>query len=200
MPDLAWSNRPPAPTEFAGIRLIRVPAGRELVAVITSTQLTGCYTHYVRRRTQPCLGQDCPHCLDGLQPRWHGYLSARSVSSATHYVLELTALAAGPVADYYDRQKTLRGARLHAKRLGSKPNSPVTTNVVPHDSDLRTLPREVNMPKYLALLWSLNGHANDGQTDAHPPPYATDATHASTPDESPQPTQTNPDPNPRANP
>jgi len=184
--DPAWNDRPPPPTEFAGIRLIRVSPTRDLVGIITSHKLTGCPTHYVHRRTQPCTGANCVHCLDGLQPRWHGYLSIRSPYSETQYVVELTSLAAGPVADYQDRHGDLRGARLHAKRSSPKPNSPVQTEVLPHDTDLRTLPNEVNMRKYLTMLWSVPSDGQNGQGNPHPGPNIRDTIHPSTPDDPPQ--------------
>jgi len=172
--DPAWQDEPPPQTEFAGIRLIRTPPGRELVGVITSDHITGCPTHYVHRRTTPCTGTSCTHCLDGLQPRWHGYLSIRSMYSETQYVLELTALAAAPIQEYLRRHGTLRGARLHAKRVGDKPNSPVQTTVSPNDTDLRTLAPEVHMRRYLATLWSLtnNGqpHSTKGADQLNNPP------------------------------
>lgn len=150
-----WINRPPAPTEFAGIRLIRVATAKTLEAIITCDHLVGRNTHFAKRRTQPCTGPDCPWCADATPAHWHGYLSVLSTRNRTQLVLELTALAAGPVADYDDKKGSLRGAMLVAQRTGNRPNSPVQATISPSDADLRTLPRSVNLKKFLCALWSI---------------------------------------------
>lgn len=166
MDDL-WENDPPAPTEFAGLRLIRVGTARELECVITSDALTGRQTHFWKRRTTPCTGPDCPACIDAVPARWHGYVSAISSRTKAQFVLELTALAAHPIAEYLKRKGTLRGAMLVARRIGSKPNSPVTCVISPCDCDLRTLPRAVHMKKFLCTVWNLA--FDDAPTEATTP-------------------------------
>lgn len=150
-----WSDRPPAPTEFAGLRLIRVAAGSRAAGICLSQNLIGCYTHYTRRRTIPCEGAGCQFCEDSGPPRWHGYVALQSLANKTVAVLELTALAAVPLADYLDRQGTLRGARIDATRTGSRANAPVTATVQPADIDLRQLPREPNVRRFLEILWDV---------------------------------------------
>lgn len=160
-----WINRPPAPTEFAGIRLGRVQVNKPLEAIITCDHLVGAITHFARRRTQPCTGADCPWCLDAIPGRWHGYLSVLSTRTRSQYILELTALAAVAVADYEERKGSLRGAMIVATRIGNKPNSPVTCTVSPSDADLRTLPRGVNLEKFLCTIW----HVPPVTPDPEPP-------------------------------
>jgi hypothetical protein len=163
-----WINRPPKPTAFAGIRLLRVPAGRSLEGICTTPELIGCNTHYWHRHTTPCLGPSCPACLDGQPARWHGFVGYWSPSAHCQNVLELTALAAQPVIDYQDRHGTLRGATLKASRIGNRPNSPVQTVISPTDIDLRTLPKPIDLTKFLAVLWSLE--KQDPTTPSSPDP------------------------------
>jgi hypothetical protein len=148
-----WINRPPAPTDFAGIRLIRVQPGKNLEAYVTSTTMVGLNTHFAHRRTVPCTGPNCPCCLAAIPARWHGYISICSPRTKTSYVLELTALAAAPIADYLDKKGTLRGAYVQAHRTGSKPNSPVQLTISASDVDLRTLPGGVDLEKFLMTIW-----------------------------------------------
>lgn len=156
-----WINRPPTPTEFAGLRLIRVGTAKQFEAIITSEQLTGCITHFWKRRTTPCSAPDCPACRDAVPGRWHGYLSVLCTRTRTHFVLELTALAAVPVAEFADAKGSLRGAMIVATRLGNKANGPVQCTVSPSSADLRTLPRAVHMEKFLRTIWNLDTKRED---------------------------------------
>ena len=151
----AWIDRPPEPAAFAGVRLIRVPAGRTIEGIITSPSLVGCNTHYYHRHTIPCEGPSCDACREGIPARWHGYVSLWQSASHTQHALELTALAATPIIAYQDRHGTLRGATLKATRTGNRPNSPVQTIISPTDVDLRKLPAAVKLRQFLAVLWSL---------------------------------------------
>jgi len=185
MDDL-WKNEPPAPTEFAGIRLGRVQAGRDYEAIITSDAMVGRDTHYWKRRTTPCTGPDCPCCLDGTPARWHGYLSVLSTRSRTHHVLELTALAAVPVAEYARRKGSLRGALIQARRLGNRPNSPVNLTCSASDADLRTLPRGVNLKRFLCTIWNIPYDCEDVTSAPHLGPNIRNSLLADPPGSSPQ--------------
>lgn len=156
-----WINRPPSPSEFAGVRLGRVQPGRDFEAIITCEHMVGANTHFAKRRTQPCTGPDCPWCLDAIPARWHGYLSVLSTRTRSQHVLELTSLAAAPVADYDDKKGSLRGAMIVAMRTGNRPNSPVTCTISPTDADLRTLPQGVNLEKFLTTIWGLQPERGD---------------------------------------
>ena len=160
-----WDDNPPAPTEFAGIRLIRVPKGQVLVGIITSPTLVGRYTHFVRRRTIPHYDVDCQECLTGSEPRWHGYISIWSPTGHAHSVLELTALAAAPVKDFQDRHGSLRGAEIHAQRMGNAPNSPVQTRLDAADHDLRRIPQPVDLRAFLCTIWRIPLDAQASHAD-----------------------------------
>lgn len=148
-----WQNEPPAPTDFAGIRIFRCPANGSTVGIATSERITGCPTHYAHRRTQPCEGPDCPLCQSHGVPRWHGWIAIATMKSHYVAVLELTALAAAPLHEYFQRHGSIRGARITATRIGNKTNSPVSVKVEAEDLDLRTLPKAIDMEKFLETLW-----------------------------------------------
>jgi hypothetical protein len=82
-------------------------------------------------------------------------------------VLELTALAAAPVAEYAKRKGSLRGALIHAARLGNKPNSPVNVQISNSDADLRTLPHGINLKRFLCTIWNVPYDCED--VVANPP-------------------------------
>jgi hypothetical protein len=162
-----WYDDPPGPTEFAGIRLFRIPTGKIYQGVITSPTMVGRYTHYVRRRTIPHFDRDCPECLTGSEARWHGYISVYSLGGHAHSVLELTALAAGPIKEFQERHGSLRGSEIWAQRMGAAPNSPVQTRVNAADHDLRTIPQPVDLRAFLCTIWRI---PLDGQADRPAPP------------------------------
>jgi hypothetical protein len=165
---MEWRDRPPAPTEFAGIRIGRVQKGKDYEAIITSEAMVGHNTHWYKRRTIPCTAPDCAACCEATPARWHGYLSVWSTRTRIHNVLELTALAAASVAEYADRHGSLRGALLRASRIGNRDNSPVSVTITPHDCDLRTVPRQVDLRRFLETLWSAK--TNHDEPTENPPP------------------------------
>ena len=166
-----WDDNPPGPAEFAGIRLMRIPTGKRYQGVITSPAMVGRYTHFVRRRTIPHWDHDCPECLGGSEARWHGYISVYSLGGHAHSVLELTALAAGPVKEFFDRHGSLRGSEICAQRMGNAPNSPVQTQVNAADHDLRKIPQPVDLRAFLCTIWRI---PLDGQTSRPAPATSND--------------------------
>lgn len=191
-----WKNRPPAPNEFGGIRLIRVPKGKTLELIITSNVLVGADTHFTQRRTVPCDGPSCAYCLDGSPTRWHGYVSICSTRLTSQAVLELTSLAAQPIIDYQDRHGSLRGARLRATRVGNHDNSPVHCSLEPADIDLRTLPTPVHLENFLSVIWHLDGQPSNSNGKPPRGPNTRNTPDADTPPRTPQPENPEPDPNP----
>jgi len=188
---IQWSNTLPQPGEFAGIRLLRVPPKQSYQGLVTSTLLQGCPTHYAERRTQPCTGETCRHCLAGLVPRFLVYLSICSTRTRAHAVLELTALAAQPVNDYQTRHGSIRGALLTAERAGNRPNSPVRVTICPDDSDHRLLPPEVDLRRFFALLWHLDEEPANADIDSPPGPSIRNTIHNDPPTQAPHHTNNN---------
>jgi hypothetical protein len=188
---IQWTDQPPDPGEFAGIRLIRVPPKSIFEGVVTSPTLQGCPTHYAERRTQPCTGDACRHCLAGHLPRWLAYLSIQSQRTRAHVVLELTALAAGPIAEFAKRHATIRGTYLTAERTGARPNAPVHVNIRPHDSDQRILPPPVDLKRFFALLWHLTDTPTDSVAEPHQGPNIRNSYDTDPPGPIPEPANSN---------
>jgi len=103
-----FSNRPPPEGHRPGIALVRTPANRPLVAIVTSDDLVGTPTHYHRNRTTPCEGDGCPVCAEGYSWKWHGYLSCIDQATQEHVMFEMTAQAADPFRAYHKQYNTLR--------------------------------------------------------------------------------------------
>ncbi len=150
-----WSNRPPKDPRGTALPIIRTPAGRPLVAIVTSESLLGCATHWYKGRTVPCSAPSCDACLDGFSWRWHGYVGVFNFETHKHYILELTAQACDPLVAYQDHYGTLRGCLIEATRVPKKFNGRVTIRCKPGDLEKHKLPPAPNLENSLAVLWNL---------------------------------------------
>lgn len=152
---VSFSNAPPTDDRSFGLTLIRTPADRPLVAVITSDDLVGCNTHYWGGRTVPCQRPVCKPCADGIPFRWHGYVGVFSPTTGKHALLELTAQACDPIAQYVLAHGTTRGAKIECSRHGRKQNGRVWTAISEAKSIPANLPDAPNIPAILAVIWNM---------------------------------------------
>ena len=63
-----FSSNVPVDPRGPAYPIVRTPISRPLVAIVTSPNLVGCYTHYWKGRTIPCEGPECPLCMAGKEP------------------------------------------------------------------------------------------------------------------------------------
>jgi len=145
---------PPRAADFA-LTLVRVPAGPGRKGILTSSNLVGTYTHWWGGRTQPCEDANCSACKEGMPRRWHAYVSAWTASPSFHYLLELTRSSIEPLIEYRDNHGTLRGCYYEAHRATAARNSRLRLSCRPADTNGLLLPREPNLIKVLAIIWSL---------------------------------------------
>lgn len=150
-----FSNEPPPEARRPGIRLVRTPAGRPIVAVITSDDVVGTPTHFYKHRTLPCEGVDCEACRAGYPWRWHGYISCVDESTHEHVLFEFTAKASDYFKAYKKQHGTLRGCLFHAARAGQRYNAPVIIRCRPADLAGRSLPQQLNIPPLLCHIWNV---------------------------------------------
>lgn len=165
-----FSNEPPAGGDRQGIDLIRTPANRPFVAIVTSEDLVGCATHFYRNRTTPCEGDDCAICAEGLPWRWHGYLSCVDQYTTDHVMFEFTANASDAFRVYRNQYRTLRGCHFKATRQGSKYNGRVHIICKPADLAGKRLPAGVNLPAMCCHIWNIPMTAakTEGKNHSHP--------------------------------
>lgn len=133
--------------------IMRTPANKPLVAIITSDDLVGCYTHFYKGRTVPCDAPDCEACRENLPYRWHAYQSAYITTNGIHFLFECTAQAAEHFTDYRDMHNSLRGCLFEAKRMHGKHNGRVLVRCKPADLVAVRLPKAPDLIKCLAILW-----------------------------------------------
>lgn len=177
---LNFSNTPPDDHRGQSLPIRRTPASKPLVAIVTSDDLTGTYTHYWKGHTTPCTGQDCEPCQNGMPYRWHAYLSAVDFQSGLHFLFETTAQAAEHFVEYRNAHGTLRGCCFQARRLNNRPNGRVLIQTKSTDLTQHAIPKQPDVHAALAILWSLplgSVHAPDRSAERDTPKAATDGNH-----------------------
>jgi len=150
-----WSNAVPTDPRGQGLPLLRTPAGRTLTAVVTSTDLIGCNTHFWGGHTMPCEAPECEACQAGVAYRWHGYLAAFNPADQLHFIFEMTAQAAQTFINYRNEHKTIRCCQFQAYRWQQKRNGRVILKCEPSAIVPSALPRAPDLGKIMAIIWRL---------------------------------------------
>lgn len=152
-----FSNRPPDGPTGPSLPLLRTPIAKVLAGVVTCADLIGCPTHFYGGRTTPCEPPNCKACLDSVPWRWHGYLTAISIVSSTHFIFEFTAQASDAFVAYRTRFGTLRGCFFKARRAKPSANARVLIDTSPADLTKINLPLPPDLVKALTMIWSIPG-------------------------------------------
>jgi len=152
---LHFTNAPPPDPSGPGLRLRRTPNAGKLTAIITCRRLIGTPTHFYQHRTIPCQGSDCPACNANHPWRWHGYLSAIDSKTNEHFLFEMTAQAAEPFTNYFQRHGTLLGCMFEATRLGEHHNGRVLIRCKPVELTKINLPNEPDLIGCLCHIWNI---------------------------------------------
>lgn len=150
-----WSTDIPKDSRGPSLPIKRTPTSRPLVAIVTSEDLIGCYTHFWGGHTVPCELPDCEPHRQGIPFRWHGYLSAIEHNTHLHFIFEMTAQAAEAFKDYKKANGTLRGCVFEAKRHRSVVNGRVCIRTKPADLRELHLPQGADLRKCMSIIWSL---------------------------------------------
>lgn len=131
MSQFRWASRPASAGTSMPIALVRVPKGAKVYARILAP-FRGLWTHYIRKRTVPCVLHGCPH--DATQPaRWKAYAPAEvhrvNPESGKHEwlpaVVEITERLAA-----LEGREDLVGLVVEFSRIGKRPNGPLSYMVV----------------------------------------------------------------------
>jgi len=150
-----FQNEAPKDPRGNSLPLIRTPANRPLVGIVTCDEMLGTRTHYYRGRTIPCDDQNCPACDDGMSWRWHAYLSVAHVLNRRQALIEFTAAGVEPFKLYREAYGTLRGCHFTARRAQIAANSRVIVQCKQADLEKITLPDAPNILEALAIIWNI---------------------------------------------
>lgn len=167
-----WTHEIPDDPRGPALPIRRTPAHRPLIAVVTSPDLIGTYTHYWKNRTMPCTKPDCEPCAQGQPYRWHAYMSCWESTSALHFLFEVTAQAAQHFVTYRQAHGTLRGCKFRATRWRSNPNGRVLIECKPANIVEQPIPQPPDLIAVLSILWNLprSGMNADRRANDQPMP------------------------------
>lgn len=150
-----WSNTVPDDPRGQGLPLVRTPAGRSLLAIVTSADLIGCDTHFWGGHTVPCTKPECDACAAGISYTWHAYLTAFNAHDNLHFIFEMTAQAAKHFAAYRQEHATLRGCQFEAWRWKQRRNGRVMLKMVPSAMPSAALPNAPDLTRVMSIIWRL---------------------------------------------
>lgn len=168
--EIAWDNTPDLKREQPYRRVLTVKLG-EYWRVRFLGELVGVWTHYVDRRTRPCVGSGCEQCALGRRPRWYGYVPALGqqwivtgkYSDGTPFggyhrpieevILELSETAYKPLDG-----RQLRGIEVDLKRPGKDKRQPMRLQINEPPS-IAHLPEPFDPRPVLYRLWGISEDA-----------------------------------------
>jgi len=169
-----WTDAPPKGSDQPSFRIIRTPPQKTLTAIVTSTDILGCATHFVQNRTVPCekdedKGIPCQHCSDGHSWRWHGYVSAILTNSHEHILFEFTAPPSDTFRNYLLHTGSLRGCLFTARRPSGRPNGRVVVSCKSVDLTTLRLPAPPNIRNILCAIWNIRTNNASTTPSSRPP-------------------------------
>jgi len=153
--DSIFSNTPDEGDEGMRYQILRTGPKGIKGPIVTSHDPVGLYTHWAGGRTLPCVRKKCELCEQNVARRWYGFLMVYSLKQDRQYLFEYTAAAAATVVDYWERHRTLRGARLSGERQGARANGRLTLFLMPPMPEIDPLPKAPNRVALLSQMWSV---------------------------------------------
>jgi len=152
-----FSERPTEDALPIGLPVVRAPRKGSDVWVLLNDSVLGCWTHFFKGRTQPCMGSECTICPLELARRWHGWVAGYNSSSRSRVLIELTAGPAVALAEWRKERGSLRGCAVKLSRRNNKENGQVVIQIAASKTDVSTLPPEVDLPALLMRIWQIRG-------------------------------------------
>jgi len=139
--------------------MIRVKPGPPLTGVITSSKLVGVPTHYMSRRTLPCIDADCPGCAGKLPRRDEWYVSMWTASPSKHTIVALTPAVAWQIKNDFHAPATYRALGITLHRAGRAANTRLLVECRELETAQLRLPAEPDLIAHLLHIWGLDqGH------------------------------------------
>ena len=138
-----------------GLQVVRAPSKGKASFVVLSDAVLGTWTHYFRRRTQPCMGNECQICPQENTRRWYGWLVGLNLLRREKFLVEVPAGVALNLRAWRLERGSLRGCTLTLFRANSKENGPVRGTISPATIDLGLLPECPNIVGLLCRMWQI---------------------------------------------
>lgn len=152
-----FSDRPEASAMPLGFPVVRAPQKGSDIYTLLSDEVIGCWTHFFRGRTQPCLGDLCTICSPEVRRTWHGWLLGYDPSRRQTYIVELPAGPAMALTKWREERGSLRGCSIELRRKNGKVNGPVQVGTAGPKIDLSLLPPCLDLKPMLLRMWQIRG-------------------------------------------
>lgn len=137
-----------------GIDLKRATCGRPIVAYSLSERVVGKFTHYYRRRTVPCDGDQCQMCLEKSPKRWLGYIVLFDEATQKPFMVELTLAAARQLTRDFPALASMRGCFIEVARMGKRSNGRVVSQKLARNSRSEPMVQCPDVPRILNHMWA----------------------------------------------
>lgn len=148
--------RPPAKAELPHLPLMRLPAKGDWLLGITCWELFQVETHFIGRRTLPCVTENCPGCEAKKPRRYEAYLSGIRAHDKRHILVALTPGAAHQLLDAVSSETQLRGHVIRLVRQGTRPNGMLRLELQDHMLDQSRMPNAPDLEKHMLAIWGLD--------------------------------------------
>jgi hypothetical protein len=137
-------------------RIKRCGATEKLIGVCLSHDIFGCYTHWYRGRTMPCVDEKtCEACLQGVEKRWHSWFAGMLRNSEEKLIIEITARSVEPFDTFFCEHRTLRGANFELSRPSSRKNGKVHVRLKMSAVPSEQLPKAGGLEQMLLRMWEV---------------------------------------------
>ncbi len=150
-----FSRRPRKDQMPVRFDLKRVPPEGFSGMICLSGDVVGTDVHFHRKRTKPCMAEECEACANGVRLDWRGYLFFWRPRQQEIQCIELTPAAMAPIDSAFTQFRSLRGCKMNLIRVPEKANGRLKAQVFPAAADLSGVPACPGLRKYLCRVWGL---------------------------------------------
>jgi hypothetical protein len=134
-----------------------LPAKAKWKGCLTCTELYLPDTHYIGRRTLPCMGEECVACLAGRARRHEGFASIVWQHNRRHEIVRLTPPAVSGILAAIGKGESCRGYVVELCRKGERSNGRVAVYVEREIFPVERLPASPPLDEHLARVWRIDG-------------------------------------------
>lgn len=147
----------PGETDVPWMELQTLKAGFVGRGYVTCEKPYEVYTHWIGRRTLPCMGKECGACLAQMTSTYEGYVSLVWAHNRNHGLVRLTKPAMLMLKNQVQLQPSWRGTIVNFERKGKAKNGRVVVRVDALQLEVHKLPQIPDLRRQMARIWSVDG-------------------------------------------
>jgi len=139
------------------VEIVTLKAGFTGRGYVTCDEPYEVMTHWVGRRTLPCLGENCGACQAHVPAKYEGYVSLVWSHSRTHQIVRMTKPAVLQLKNQTAQLPSLRGSILSFERKGKRANGRVLVRVEALVVESIKLPLQLDLRRHMIHVWRVDG-------------------------------------------